>query len=75
MGKERDELLEEPMDELLDNMTMVKALVADVIECPLEALLEKVLEDGEFKIDGVVLERIRSVKSLTFVSILEEIRE
>ncbi|CAD6589334.1 MAG: hypothetical protein ASARMPREDX12_003731 [Alectoria sarmentosa] len=57
VGKERDEVLEEPMDELLDNMATVKALVADVIECPLEALLEKVVEDGEFKIEGVVLER------------------
>ena len=75
MGKERDEVLEEPMDELLDNMATVKALVADVIECPLEALLEKVVEDGEFKIEGVVLERVRSVELLNFVSILDEMRE
>ena len=75
MGKERDGVLEEPMDELLDNMVMVKALVADGIECPLEALLEKVLEDGEFKIEGVMLERVRSVESLSIVSFLEEMRE
>lgn len=48
-------MLAEPIDELWDNMVMVKALVAEVVECLLKALLGSIFGDDELDIEDVVL--------------------
>lgn len=48
-------MLAEPIDELLDNMVMIKAPVAEVVECLLNVLLGNIFEDDELDIEDVVL--------------------
>ena len=51
----------------MDNMVMVKAPVAEVVECLLKALLGDIFEDDELNIEDVVL------GGADFVEVLEPV--
>lgn len=73
MGEQRDEGLEEPMIELLEEKG--EALVAEVVEYPLEALLGKILKGEELDMGSMVLEEVDSVEVLELVVNLEMLLE
>lgn len=73
MGEQRDEGLEEPMDELLEDKG--EALVAEVVEFPLEALLGKIFKGEELDMGSMVLEEVDSVEVLELVVNLEMLLE
>ena len=58
-------MLVEPRYELLDNMVMVMAPVAEVVECLLKALLGNIFEDEELDLEDAVL------GGVDFVGVLE----
>lgn len=73
MGEQRDEGSEEPMDELLEEKG--EALVAEVVEYPLEALLGKIFKGEELDTGSMVLEEDDSVEVLELGVILEMLLE